>query len=180
MAKMFHCDQCDYKVSDKFVFGFHLGKFHPVQGIRKRKCGFCDYSTRDSCDLKRHIEKVCGPDAQMFTCKKENCNFTVSNKVVLSRHEAQCEKDTENSDLPIIVNVESRRELACELCDHVAFTKLALKAHMKVMHKDASKHENKSTERKSGPEEPTKEALQMARLPKNRELVIVLKKLIFQ
>ena len=69
--------------------------------------------------------------SNMLTCHKGNCNF-VSNSVALAKHRARCSKD-KDSELPIIVNVESGRELACEFCDHVAFTKHSLKDHLKVM-----------------------------------------------
>ena len=103
-----------------------------------------------------------------------NCNFTVSNTVALSKHKARCEKD-KDSELPIIVNVESGRELACELCDHVAFTKLSLRAHLKVMHKD----ECKSTQSREDEPMELNDVQEMPQTKKGK-WVVLLKKLRLQ
>ena len=175
-AKMFQCNKCDYKVSNLQVLNSHRSNLH--RKIYETvgnciKCDFCDYSSKDRYHVNRHT-KSCGPKVNMFTCKKGNCNFTVSNTVALSKHKARCEKD-KDSELPIIVNVESGRELACELCDHVAFTKLSLRAHLKVMHKD----ECKSTQ--SREDEPMElNDLQEMPQTKKGKWVVLLKKLRLQ
>ena len=110
----------------------------------------------------------------MLTCHKGNCNFTVSNSVALAKHRARCSKD-KDSELPIIVNVESGSEIACEFCDHVAFTKLSLKAHLKVMHKD----ECKSNQPTNEPMDLT-EGQETYEPPVKGKWIVLVKKLRFQ
>ena len=113
----------------------------------------------------------------MLTCHKGSCNFTVSNSVALAKHRARCSKD-KDSELPIIVNVESRSELACEFCDHVAFTKLSLEAHLKVMHKDECKSNQLN--------QPTNEPMELTEVqetyepPVKGKWIVLVKKLKFQ
>ena len=117
----------DYQLIDTFIIkisnlkGLQIHKWIVHGAIfklkkRRKHCEFCDYSAPQdqNREFKNHVKK-CGPNAQMFTCKKAKCNFTVSNKISLTWHEAKCEKDKEESDDPlIVVNIASNLENANE------------------------------------------------------------------
>ena len=178
--KNFKCENCEFTTGWPRSLNGHKKTCHlPKTQSRilnpnlQHKCDFCDYSSNCSSNVKRHL-KSCGPNVNMLTCHKGNCNFTVSNSVALAKHRARCSKD-KDSELPTIVNVESGRELACELCDHVAFTNLSLKAHIKVMHKDECRSD-----------QPTNEPIELTEVqetyepPVKGKWIVLVKKLRFQ
>ena len=141
-VKMHECDKdnCSFKISNLTGLQVHRKIVHGEKlklGTKRKYCESCDYSTPKNREMRNHM-KNCGPHAQMFTCKKTNCNFTVSNKTSLKVHEAKCENDdplsvVEKSLEKSTASLKEKKQ-KCDKCDFTSKYIRYLKLHRKNAH----------------------------------------------
>ena len=105
-AKMYNCESCEYKVSDKSIFNNHIKHKHGKGSLNK--CSKCEFEAPTPYKLKVHEADKHG---EIVNCP--NCSYKSIERNV-NRHLANCGPNVEMLD--------------CEQCDYKVWKKRAKRA----------------------------------------------------
>ncbi|XP_044252810.1 zinc finger protein 711-like [Tribolium madens] len=118
------CPKCDFESFSKYLFLRHslLTEHQTSRRGNRRifKCTNCDYTSRDSRDLRRHVISKHTQDSEIEWLKCKHCPFKSKHKYNLKKHMVQ--------------KHDPNFRYSCQFCDYKSKMNYHLQRHLKRQH----------------------------------------------